>query len=436
MSGIERSQSFSSSPLPREAVSIEGSEDQKELSKLETTNKDIQKITKKWTYRLLGIGNNKVLALKESQLKSIKILSASSNTNTLKKVHKTATMELARLGKHSSDSYQNQMSREYNSLIENCFSYKSTDGLVVDHSNIEIKPSAINRKSLTFSKHHKTEPHFEFTLQVGTRTLDLKGLGIGGDNRIKAMGSFGRVFFGTDQNGEKVAVKVATSPHGIQGLKKEGNLLCQTYGCDNVVGASEVGYDNGNPAMMFVVMDHIEGDEFADKLNYKANPMETKPKIAALRDVASGLQQLHNQGIVHRDLKPENVFVDKETGKARILDLGLSASSEIGKQESGFSGSPKYLSPETVAKKPQGAKSDTYSFGLMAHKIFSSSGKEAGYIPDLKMRLIQRLKGDIKVSPDDYPSSIPKATRENIANLVNSCLKLDPDKRIGLGFSY
>jgi predicted Ser/Thr protein kinase len=429
MPGIEKSQSFSSSPLPREAVSIGGSEDLENLSKLETTDKNIQKITKTLSYCLLGIGSSKVLAFRETKLDLLKNLSLSSNTNTLKKVHEVATKEFARLGGHSSDSYQNRMSLEYNSLIENCFSYvEDKKNIVINAGNVKVKQPG-NGRVLEFAKHHKTEPHFAFTLQVGTRTLDLKGLGEGKDNRIKATGAFGRVFFGTDQNGKKVAVKVATSPNGIEALKKEGDFLSQTYGCDNVVGASEVGYSNGNPPLMFVVMEHIEGEEFADKLGDKTNSMETKPKIAALRDIASGLQQLHDQGIVHRDLKPANVFIDNETGKARILDLGLSASSEIGKQEEGFSGSLRYMSPETIAKKAQGGKSDTYSFGLMTHEMFSSSGREPAYIKDIGKRLKRRMKGDIKVSPDDYPSSIPEQTREQIADLVNSCLKLKPYKR-------
>jgi hypothetical protein len=305
---------------------------------------------------------------------------------------------------------------------------------VVTLANIAVRPSPSN-PSTSFST-YKTQPDFAFAITMGSNKFELKGIGADSNGRIKASGAFGRVFFGTDQNGRKVAVKVAVPPggSGMEALKKEGDFLCKMNGSKNVIGASEVGYMDGSSPMMFVVMDHIDGEELQDKLINQSNPMKLKPRIAALQDVALGLQELHQQGIVHRDLKPENTFVENSTTRSILVDLGLSETSEIGKQATHTSGTPPYISPESWSCKPQGTKSDTYSFGIMTHEMLTGgvilanpNNKDGSWN---KANIQMRMTQDITASPNDYSPLIPLQARQQIATLVNSCLKCNPDQRI------
>jgi eukaryotic-like serine/threonine-protein kinase len=298
----------------------------------------------------------------------------------------------------------------------------------IDSFDINMKSSdvTVGDPSLSFIKHHKDVPDFEFTVKIGEKILNLKGLGVDSDNRIKASGSFGRVFFGADQNGNKVAVKVAqlNPSQTMSDLKREGDFLYEMDGSNNVVGASEIGYMKGNPSLMFAVMEHIEGSELQEKLVDEEKSIPLEQGISILQDVASGLQELHSEGIVHRDLKPGNVLVEDKSGKARLLDLGISR--KIKDKTKVSSRTPPYASPETLSESVQGEKSDTYTFGVMMHVILS---KKYPYMAT-PGGIATRIHRDITVTANSYPKSISLKTRRLLAKTVNSCLKCDPNQRI------
>ena len=60
---------------------------------------------------------------------------------------------------------------------------------------------------------------------------------------------------------------------------------------------------------------------------------------------------MHGQGICHRDLKSENVIIN-DHNVVKIIDLGFSIKSvpEVGLRI--FCGTPHYMSPEVVQKRP------------------------------------------------------------------------------------
>mgnify|MGYP003995716939 CR=1 FL=1 len=58
----------------------------KSLSKLDELDRNIQKITKKWTYCLFGIGRSDVKGFREKSFEIANNLSESSNRKTLVKI--------------------------------------------------------------------------------------------------------------------------------------------------------------------------------------------------------------------------------------------------------------------------------------------------------------------------------------------------------------
>jgi hypothetical protein len=76
---------------------------------------------------------------------------------------------------------------------------------------------------------------------------------------------------------------------------------------------------------LFVQTELCEGGTWADKIKngYKFSENEL---IEIMRQVATGLQQMHAQNIVHLDIKPENIYITA-AGNYKIGDLGLAASS-------------------------------------------------------------------------------------------------------------
>jgi len=83
-----------------------------------------------------------------------------------------------------------------------------------------------------------------------------------------------------------------------------------------------------------------------------------------LRDVAAGLEYLHDHNITHQDIKPDNVLVD-DNCNFMVTDFGISrreaANDAIG-------GTRAYMAPEVYRRKPEHA-SDIWSLGATAIEL-------------------------------------------------------------------
>ena len=75
----------------------------------------------------------------------------------------------------------------------------------------------------------------------------------------------------------------------------------------------------------FLVMELVEGETLADRLQRGAVPVEDALRIAL--QIAEALEAAHEKGIVHRDLKPANVKITPDD-KVKVLDFGLAKAME------------------------------------------------------------------------------------------------------------
>src|SRR5688572_24481791 len=83
----------------------------------------------------------------------------------------------------------------------------------------------------------------------------------------------------------------------------------------------DVGHDEG---VDFLVMEYLEGETLAERLNKGPLPFSTALRYAV--EIADALDKTHTQGITHRDLKPSNIMLT--AAGVKLLDFGLAKVNE------------------------------------------------------------------------------------------------------------
>ncbi len=102
---------------------------------------------------------------------------------------------------------------------------------------------------------------------------------------------------------------------------------------------------------------------------YGGKPMPVADVRQTIRQAATGLACLHENGIIHGDIKPANLMLSR-TNVVKLGDFGLARRSADA-EGSMLKGTTKYMAPELVSEDfgPVGAPSDLYSLGFTALEL-------------------------------------------------------------------
>lgn len=192
------------------------------------------------------------------------------------------------------------------------------------------------------------------------------------DSRI-ASGGMSTVYRGLDLRLDRpVALKVMDSRYAgdqefLTRFAREARAIARLKD-PGLVAIYDQGTDVRHP---FLVMELIDGGTLRELLRERG-PMPPHAMAAVLRPVLSGLGVAHRAGLVHRDIKPENVLISDD-GEVKLVDFGLvRAIADAGiTSTSVILGTAAYLSPEQVAGRHTGPRSDVYAAGIMAFELLT-----------------------------------------------------------------
>ena len=169
---------------------------------------------------------------------------------------------------------------------------------------------------------------------------------------------------------------------------------------------------------LYLVMELVDGISME-----QAPPNTFEAALDALHQVADALAHMHSRGYIHADMKPNNVVLS-DGNIAKVIDLGQSCAAGTVKER--IQGTPDYIAPEQVHRRPITPKTDIYNLGatiywvLTRQHIPTALGKGDSLVQSLDDNLMERPKPAAELNPRIHPK---------LNDLIMSSVEVDPDKR-------
>lgn len=253
-------------------------------------------------------------------------------------------------------------------------------------------------------------------------------------HRLIGKGAFGQVFetsiFG-DSSTTRYAIKVVdklmlSSPEMLRRIRNEVNIH-SSLNHSNILTLHHNFEDN---RAVYLVMELCSEGELYQLLKRQPNGRLSEAEARPLFiDVCKGLQYLHRQLLIHRDLKLSNILLARDVQNKRIAKIGdFGLACRVRNMDINFKpsngeqlticGTPNYLAPEVVQKRPYGQEADLWSLGCLLYTMLVGKAPFEG--KDLRATFA-------KVSAAQY--ELPEFLSVGVRDLLNGLMKVDPLQR-------
>lgn len=238
-------------------------------------------------------------------------------------------------------------------------------------------------------------------------------------------GGMGRVYKATSPDGEAVALKIVKGEMAgdevfLKRFKREADVA-RRIDHPNVVSVIETGDHDGLP---WAAQRFISGGSLEERLD-KWGALDLHQVIAICKQVAAGLDVIHDNGLIHRDLKPGNILVD-ERGTALIADFGLAKDHQnegtVLTKPGQALGSMDYMAPEQIRGEDVGAATDVYALACMLCELLTG---QPPFADKVGMRIMWAHLQDPPPHPSDLKPTLPRA----VGDAILKGLEKDPAAR-------
>ena len=172
----------------------------------------------------------------------------------------------------------------------------------------------------------------------------------------------------------------------------------------------------------FLVMELVDGQTLDVRL---PRDSQGNPDITAIIDTfiaaASGLKAMHHMGYAHCDIKPNNILRN-DRGEVKVIDFGQSC--RIGTVKERIQGTPDYIAPEQVARRPISVQTDVFNLGATLY--WTLTGKVIPTLYTVNKKGENSFLMDTRIdTPQDLNPKVPLA----LSKLTMDAIATRPQNR-------
>jgi eukaryotic-like serine/threonine-protein kinase len=185
-----------------------------------------------------------------------------------------------------------------------------------------------------------------------------------------------------------------------------------------VIALHDMGVDEPSQTP-YLVMEFIQGRPLEKLLERGSIPCAKACAWAA--EVATALGVAHRKGVIHGDVKPANILITDDE-RVKLTDFGMARLASRDSRDTPLLGSPAYWCPEQIVGKPQDARSDIFSLGVVMYEMVTG---HRPFDADSLQGICARILSSTPLPPSHANPSVPAAFNE----LIAFCLEKDPARR-------
>lgn len=240
-------------------------------------------------------------------------------------------------------------------------------------------------------------------------------------------GTMSKVYMARDRKFDRIVAlkildkeKTAFHESRFKGLKKptEGEIAVQ-FDHPNIVKTFEHGVTTDEA--QYLVMEYLKGAGMNSILVMGGQSLDGR-RVGLIRQIAGALHTVHGAGFIHRDICPRNLLFDESGETLKLTDFGLTVPAKGAFLQPGNrTGTPNYMAPELVRRRPTDQRLDVFAFGVTVYEICT------GELPWMSGDTGQAaMTHDTPAAPiDRYRPQI----HPRLAKAIHACLESDPKNR-------
>lgn len=173
----------------------------------------------------------------------------------------------------------------------------------------------------------------------------------------------------------------------------------------------------------FIVMELMGGGDLFDRIGKKKSYSEADARDLVIK-MLKAVYYCHSRKVAHCDMKPKNLLLMAEDNDSfiKLADFGFAARVHEAKSLTKQCGTPFFVAPEILTRKPYDQQSDMWSVGCIVYLLLSGNLPFMGRSQKELFRKIVAGKYEF----DDAWTDVSDAAKD----LVKRMLVLNPDDRI------